>query len=210
MVPFPDAQMPAPLWPARMVRGIAARTTKMRGGMPDLLSRIAQDRSAEAFQELFQSFGPRLKGYMMRLGADAATAEDLAQDTLLAVWRKAALYSPDKGTPSTWIFTIARNLRIDRLRRETNWHELSDEQAATIPSDEAPPDDIASDNQRKLRVQAVISALPPEQQEIVILAFVDGLSHSEIASRLSVPLGTVKSRMRLAYDKVRTALKDLK
>jgi RNA polymerase sigma-70 factor (ECF subfamily) len=181
-----------------------------RGPMSDLLSRIATDRSEEAFRRLFDDFAPRIKSYMMRQGAEAALAEELAQETLLTVWRKAALYSPEKGNPSTWIFTIARNLRIDRLRRETNWQELTEEHAASIPSDEAPPDDNVSARQRQMRVQAVLGQLPQDQLEAVTLAFIDGLSHSEISERLGLPLGTVKSRIRLAYQKVRTALEDLR
>ena len=85
--------------------------------MAELISRVASRSDVEAFRKLFQSFAPRVKAYMMRQGADANTAEELAQETLLTVWRKAALYSSDKGSAATWIFTIARNLRIDRLRR---------------------------------------------------------------------------------------------
>lgn len=181
-----------------------------RGVMYDLLSRIANDRSNEAFGKLFEFYGPRIRSYMMRQGADAATAEELTQETLLTVWRKAALYSVEKGNPTTWIFTIARNLRIDRLRKETAWQELPDEQAAAIPSDDVPPDEVASARQREIRVQAVLADLPEDQRLVVTLAFIEGLSHSEIAGRLSLPLGTVKSRMRLAYHKVRSALEDLK
>jgi RNA polymerase sigma-70 factor (ECF subfamily) len=178
--------------------------------MSDLLSRVAVDRSEAAFSSLFEDFGPRIKSYMMRQGADAATAEELAQETLLTVWRKAALYSPEKGNASTWIFTIARNLRVDRLRRETAWQELTPEHSETIPSDDEAPDDAASARQREARVRAVLADLPPEQREVVVLAFTEGMSHSDIAARLSLPLGTVKSRIRLAYHKVRAALEDLK
>ena len=188
-------------WPARATG---------RGTMSDLLSRIATDRSDEAFRKLFADYGPRIKGYMMRRGADASLAEELAQETLLTVWRKAALYSSDKGSPTTWIFTIARNLRIDRLRRESPWQELTDEHAASIPSEDKPPDDAVSDRQRQVRVQAVLRELPPDQLEVVTLAFIDGQSHSEISERLGLPLGTVKSRIRLAYQKVRSALEDLR
>ena len=181
-----------------------------RGAMSDLLSRIATDRSDEAFRKLFKDYGPRIRGYMMRQGADPALAEELAQETLLTVWRKASLYSSDKGSATTWIFTIARNLRIDRLRRETPWQELTEAHAASIPSDDEPPDIAASQRQRQLRVQAVLRELPPDQLEVVTLAFIDGLSHSDIAERLRLPLGTVKSRIRLAYQKVRTALEDLR
>jgi RNA polymerase sigma-70 factor (ECF subfamily) len=180
-----------------------------RGLMLDLLHRIARERSDAAFRELFEICGPKLRSYMQRQGADPATAEELAQETLLAVWRKAGLYSADKGTPAAWIFTIARNIRIDRLRREVAWQELTDEQAAAIPSEEAAPDDIASLRQREARVQSALAGLPSEQREVIVLAYIDALSHSEIAEHLALPLGTVKSRMRLAYQKVREALEDL-
>ena len=191
--------------PADRLRRVTAR-----GPMSDLLSRIAKDRREDAFRKLFEDFAPRIKSYMMRQGSDPALAEELAQETLLTVWRKAALYSPEKGNPSTWIFTIARNLRIDRLRRQTGWQELTDEHAASIPSDEPAPDDNVSLRQRQVRVQAVLGQLPPDQLEAVTLAFIDGLSHSEISERLGLPLGTVKSRIRLAYQKVRHALEDLR
>lgn len=181
-----------------------------RGLMSDLLSRIANDRSEDAFRLLFEDYGPRIKSYMMRQGADAAVAEELAQETLLTVWRKAALYSAEKGSPTTWIFTIARNLRIDRLRRQTAWQELTDEQAAAIPSDDIAPDEEVSQRQRQVRVRAVLRELPEEQLEVVTLAYIEGLSHSEIADRTGLPLGTVKSRIRLAYQKVRTALEDIR
>lgn len=181
-----------------------------RGSMSEILARIAFDRSDEAFRTLFDDFGPRIKSYMMRQGADVGTAEELAQETLLTVWTKAALYSAEKGSAASWIFTIARNLRIDRIRRRTPWQELSEEHASVIASDEEAPDEAVSLRQRQVRVQSVLKTLPPDQLEVVTLAFIDGLSHSEIADRLGLPLGTVKSRIRLAYQKVRTALEDLK
>ena len=177
--------------------------------MKDLLSRIARDRDNGAFRELFEAFGPKLRGFMMRQGVDAGTADELTQETMLTVWRKAALYSPDKGAVATWIFTIARNLRIDRLRREFAWQELSDEIAETLPSDQIAPDEAVASGQREVRVRAVLGALSPDQREVVVLSYVEGLSHAEIAQKLSLPLGTVKSRMRLAYQKVRLGLEDL-
>jgi len=178
--------------------------------MLDLLSRIATERSDDAFRRLFEHFAPRIAGYMMRHGADAATAEELAQETLLTVWCKAGLYSPDKGTPVTWIFTIARNLRINSLRKEVCWQQLSNEQAEAIPAEDETPDNATFVRQRQTRVQAVLATLPADQREVITLAFIDGLPQRDIAERLSLPLGTVKSRMRLAYQKVRDALKDLK
>jgi RNA polymerase sigma-70 factor (ECF subfamily) len=178
--------------------------------MSDLLSRIATDRSDAAFRSLFEEYGPRVRNFMMKQGADPDTAEELAQETLVAVWRKAGLYSASKGSATTWIYTIARNLRTDHIRRRRVWQELTEEHSATLPSADAPADDVVDERQRQARVQAVIKMLPPEQVEVVMLAFVEGLAHGEIAARLSLPLGTVKSRIRLAYQKLRTSLEDLR
>lgn len=177
--------------------------------MADLLQRVAANGDVEAFRALFETYVPRVKSYMLRQGADPATAEELAQETLLAVWRKAALYSDEKGSATTWIFTIARNLRIDRLRKEVAWQPLpenNDERASEDPG----PDEELSEHERGERVRATLAELPPDQSEVVNLAFIEGLSHSEIAKRLGLPLGTVKSRMRLAYQKIRGALEDLR
>ena len=177
--------------------------------MADLLHRVAQSGDVEAFRKLFQAFAPRVKAYMMRQGADANTAEDLAQETLLTVWRKAGLYSDVKGSATTWIFTIARNLRIDKLRREVAWQPLP-EGADEEPSEDMAPDEEVSERERREKVRAVLTELPADQSEVVSLSYIEGLSHSEIAERLSLPLGTVKSRMRLAYSKIREAVEDLR
>jgi RNA polymerase sigma-70 factor (ECF subfamily) len=179
-----------------------------RGIMADLLQRIAERADPAAFRELYEAYGPRVKAYMMRRGADAGTAEDLAQETLLTVWRKAALYAGEKGSMTTWVFAIARNLRIDRLRREVPWQELPEGRMAEA-SDEPLPDEVMDEKERQERVQAALADLPSEQKEVVSLAYLEGLSHSEIAERLSVPLGTVKSRMRIAYQKISQALESL-
>jgi RNA polymerase sigma-70 factor, ECF subfamily len=177
--------------------------------MAHLLQRVAVARDSQAFSELYESFAPRVKAYMIRQGADPTTAEELAQETLMTVWRKAALYSDTKGSATTWIFTIARNLRIDRLRREVPWQALPegrDEEA----SDEQAPDEAVSERERRHRVHEVLSSLPSDQHQVVVLSYIEGLSHSEIAERLELPLGTVKSRMRLAYQKIRESVEDLK
>lgn len=149
-----------------------------------------------------------MKAYMMRRGADSATAEDLAQETLLTVWRRAALYTAEKGSAATWIFTIARNLRIDRLRREVPWQALPDSHAEEASS-EPPPDATLDRQQADAAVRAALDTLPPDQREVIVLAYIEGLSHSEIAARLHIPVGTVKSRMRIAYQKIRAALEGL-
>ena len=190
----------------RFLRSLAVNAPRT---MADLLQRVAANGDVEAFRALFQSYAPRVKSYMMRQGADPRTAEELAQETLLTVWRKAALYSDDKGSATTWIFTIARNLRIDRLRKEVAWQPLP-ENNDEEPSPEPTPDEELSERERSEKVRSVLAELPADQSEVVTLAYVEGLSHSEIAQRLGLPLGTVKSRMRLAYQKIRDALEDLR
>ena len=132
--------------------------------MSSLLTKIAEERSDDAFQRLYNEYAPRVKNYMMRQGADAAIAEELAQETLMTVWRKASQYSSDRGTAAAWIFTIARNLRIDRLRKDVRWQSLPDEQAEAIPSEAAGPDEAVLENQRRVRVQAALAERNKQQR----------------------------------------------
>ena len=177
--------------------------------MADLLRRVAERADPAAFRELYEAYGPRVKAYMMRQGADAGTAEDLAQETLLTVWRKASLYADDKGSMTTWVFTIARNLRIDRLRREVPWQELPEWTTGRAFRRDVARRGVGREAAAGRGCRLPWPSLPPEQQEVVALAYLEGLSHSEIATRLALPLGTVKSRMRIAYQKVRAVLEDL-
>lgn len=167
--------------------------------MSDLLSRIATAHSEDAFRSLFNEYGPRVRNFMMQQGADPGLAEELAQETLITVWRKANHYSAEKGSATTWTYTIARNLRTDHVRRQRAWQELTEEQSHNTPSDDVPADEAMDALQRQDRVQAVLKELPPEQVEMVKLAFMEGPPHSEIARHLALPLSTVKSRIRLAY-----------
>jgi RNA polymerase sigma-70 factor (ECF subfamily) len=175
----------------------------------DLLQKIAAKADQQAFQLLFENYTPRIKGFMVRSGADPALADDLAQEALSAVWRKAHLYAPDKGNPSTWIFTIVRNLRIDKFRKERVWQPLPEDHAE-IPSDDLAPDELASRQERLKSLQEALGVLPSDQLEVITLSYLDGLAHSEIASRLNLPIGTVKSRMRLAYEKLRPLVEKLR
>lgn len=172
--------------------------------LADWLVAVAQRRDRDAFAGLFRWFAPRVKRYMQRLGADPDTAEDLAQETLVQVWRKAAQYDPARP-PSAWVFTVARNLRIDRLRRQRMFEvELTEEADAE--------DEFGDGHERTLdrldagRLTDLVGALPSEQVQVVRLAYFEGLSHAEVGRALDVPLGTVKSRLRLALTKLRGAM----
>lgn len=171
----------------------------------DLIERIATHQSREAFSELFAYFAPRVKSFVMRLGASEAEAEEIAQDALVNVWRKADQFDRSRARPSTWIFTIARNRRIDILRRhQFTEFDLTD----PILQQEEPeqPDDALGANQQEEHVRYAIEALPQEQRELVHLAFYSDWSHAAIAEKTGLPLGTVKSRLRLAFARLRDAL----
>jgi len=173
-----------------------------------LLLRVAQARDRLALAALFSHFGPRIKSMMIKLGAGDALAEDLVQETFVSVWRKAALYSNQRGAASTWIFTIARNLRIDQLRRQSN-RPYEDLEAIELASDAPIGSAIAEQNQVVERVTVALASLPAEQQDVIRLSFIHDMPHAQIAETLGVPLGTVKSRLRLAYGRLRPMLEDL-
>ena len=154
---------------------------------------------------IFDYFAPRLKSFMMRKGASAELAEDLVQETMIAVWLKAALYSPERGAVSTWVFTIARNLRIDRLRRESSAH-FTDLEGFDAPSEDMAHDEALNRSQEDAHVARALAQIPAEQRELLILSYVEDVPQSMIAERLKLPLGTVKSRMRLAYRRMRKLL----
>jgi RNA polymerase sigma-70 factor (ECF subfamily) len=176
--------------------------------MTDLIHKVARSRDTNAFQELFLAFSPRIKAMLMRQGADPETAEEIVQETMLSVWRKAHLFVESKGSFSTWVFTIARNLRIDRLRRNVILQDLDAEVEETA-SDEESPHDALHREQQRVYVTAALQKLTPEQYEVIRLSYIDGLTHTEIAERINVPLGTVKSRMRLAYGKLKEQVGEL-
>ena len=169
------------------------------------LSAVGRSQDRQAFEALFEYFAPRLKSYISRLGADSATAEDLAQETMVQIWRKAALYDKRKAVPAAWVFRVARNLRIDRLRKQ-RFHETDIEETVVQSEDNGAGNDRVVDRLDASRLAPLVDALPADQQEVVRLAFFEGLSHAEIEQRLEIPLGTVKSRMRLAFGKLRKAM----
>lgn len=172
-----------------------------------LIEQIARERDKQAFVALFEHFAPRLKGYLMRLGSDEAQAEEISQEVMLTVWRKAHMFDVRRAMPSTWIFTIARNRRIDRLRRQT-FSEVDLLDPVLIAEEPEMPDAHIEAEQRQDFVRKAITKLPQQQAELVYMAFFNDWSHSKIADKLELPLGTVKSRLRLAFGRLREALRD--
>ncbi len=179
------------------------------GGEHDrLIEAVALRRDREAFARLFEHFAPRLKAYLMKAGAPAGAAEDFAQDAMLTVWRKAELFDSSKARAATWIFTIARNRRLDVLRQDARRTPMPEIEL----SQEEPerPDQIVLMAEDAARLKTAMARLTTDQIEVLRLAFFQDNPHSEIARRLDLPLGTVKSRIRKAMIKLRTLLDDEK
>ncbi len=167
-----------------------------------LIQEIARTQDRSAFIALFAFYAPRIKAQARRFGLDASTAEDVAQDAMLSVWQRAGQFDSERGSASAWVFTIATNIRIDRARREkriaaAGQNELEAALMTSSATDAAPDAD---------QLTGLVRALPPDQRLIVELSFYSDVTHGEIASQLDVPLGTVKSRIRLAMEKLRHAL----
>jgi len=179
--------------------------------MAGLICAISAHGDRAAFAELFGYFAPRLKNMLRRSGSTPDSAEDVAQEAMLTVWRKAHLFDPAKAAASTWIFTIARNLRTDSARRErrAQLHAIAEQNEPQTQIQEQ-PDEIVGLAERQARVQAAMQELPPDQLRVVMLSFVEGKAHSEIAAELGIPMGTVKSRMRLAMSRLKPVLEDLR
>lgn len=170
-----------------------------------LTARVAERRDREAFATLFDHFAPRINGYLQRLGMDSGAAEDVAQEVMAVLWHKAHLFDPSKSSLATWLFRIARNRRIDGLRRDRS-HLIDPDDPILQPEGETAPDEQIDSSRRDERIREALTTLPAEQVELVRLAFFVGLSHSQIAERTGLPLGTIKSRIRLAFGRLRKVI----
>lgn len=176
--------------------------------LADLLEAVAQRADRVAFAGLFRHFAPRIKAYLIRGGTPPGQAEDLAQEAMVSLWRKAAQFDRRRAAASTWVFTIARHLRIDQLRRGEEMPLAEDESGETpdLP-DEAPS---ALEQLARGRVEhdvrAAMARLPHDQREVLHLSFYEDRPHAAIAEALAIPLGTVKSRIRLAVAHLRQQL----
>jgi RNA polymerase sigma-70 factor, ECF subfamily len=172
------------------------------------IAAIAAQRDHAAFAALFGLYAPRVKGFLLRTGTAADAAEEIAQEAMLVVWRKAALFDATRASLSTWIYTIARNLRIDRFRHE----RVADAELiydALRSDDPEQPDSALEGIDRDDRVRSAMKDLPEEQMTVVRLSFFEDKAHGDIARILGIPLGTVKSRLRLAMAKLRESLDEL-
>lgn len=178
-----------------------ARTSEL----DELLTAVGSRHDRQAFATLFAHFRPRVHAQLVRLGLAPPAAEDLTQDVMETIWRKAHLYDPNKSAAATWVLQIARNRRIDHKRRCREF-SFAAEDFYDIPDPTDGSDDCLDAAQCEARVRTALDALPREQCALLRLAFFDGLSHSAIARRLNLPLGTVKSRLRFAFARLRRLL----
>lgn len=172
-----------------------------------LIEKIATNRDKDAFRALFAYFAPRLKTWLSNRGVSGDRAEDLVQDTMVAIWQKAHLYHPHKAAASTWIFQIARNKFIDQMRKQRYPEVEAEARLPELVADEETDTPLVQ-ARISSRVVEALAQLKPSQREVVELSFYEELSHSQIAERLALPLGTVKSRIRIAFETLREALGD--
>ena len=170
-----------------------------------LINLIATKKDKIAFSNLFKLVGPRIKGYLMKLGSNDIVAEDLLQEVMLTVWRKSETFDRNKAAVSTWLFTIARNKRIDMLRKEIR-PQLDPNDPMLTPNQEEAADKVYGSKQESIKITDAIKMLPDEQSKLIKMTYYEDKSHSIIAEELKMPLGTVKSRIRLASARLKKLL----
>ena len=166
------------------------------------MQEVAENQDKEAFATIFKHFSPRLKSYFMKAGAADNQAEEIIQEVMISVWTKASSYNKEKSSVSTWLYTIARNKRIDKIRKEKRHYLLESDEGLEIPIDSTQEEEIMS-TQLSKRMDDYIKNLPSEQAKLLKLSYFHEKTHTDISNELNIPLGTVKSRIRLALSKIR-------
>jgi len=211
-VPQPRAAAPTPPAFRSLARSILT-LQQNRGAMPtseelcELMQAVSQAGDRQAFAVLFRHFAPRVKSYLMRGGSSEGVAEELVQETMINVWRKSSQFDPRQAGVSTWIFTIARNLRVDHFRRQGQALVEAEEHLADAMVDSAPAlDEQLRAGRRERGVREAMARLSPDQAQVLRLSFYEEVPHARIAEDLGIPLGTVKSRVRLAVNHLRRLL----
>ncbi len=176
-----------------------------------LLQAVGQQKNRDAFIEVFEYFAPRIKSFLIKRGAKPEVADELAQETMLTVWNKAANFDPRKARASTWIYTIARNKHIDALRKGIPQYTIPHD-SLQLESNEPGPGEKIMRTEETQTIADALGDLPEEQAELIRKSFFEGKSHSDIAKETDIPLGTIKSRIRMALEKLRgqKTMKDLR
>jgi RNA polymerase sigma-70 factor (ECF subfamily) len=197
--------------PAGMMAAMDTTDGSVEAALEADLRAVSEARDRAAFGRIFAFYGPRVKAYLRRLGAEDAVAEDLTQEVMLSLWRRAHQFDRSRAALGTWVYTIARNKRIDALRRERR-PDFDLEDPALVPEDDTAPcgDRHTETEQVRRRVMDAVAQLPGEQAELLRIFYFEEKPHSQIAEEIGLPLGTVKSRLRLALAKLRVLLDGLK
>lgn len=204
VMPQPPAHKSGPLRPPPAGAAQAGEVS-----FADLLVAVGATRNRDAFIRLFEHYAPRVKSFLMKGGTAPDLADELAQETMLTVWHRAAEYDPARAAAGTWIYTIARNKRIDAARRQQarGGTPVPVDALFALPDhDSVSPDEAVTRAEETHIVGAAMAELPPEQAEILHKAFFENKTHSEIAAETNLPIGTVKSRIRLALDRMRAKI----
>jgi len=200
--------------PARRMRKDQKRVTLISAQLSPLTAQMLAVRDARdraAFAALFDHFAPRLKGFIMRSGTGSGQAEEIVQDVMLTVWRKADQFDPQKAQVAAWVYQIAKNRQIDVLRKE---NRPLPEELKSDAQDSARTDtdagQILAVEQEALQLKEAIFKLKPDQREMIEKAYLGELTHQEIKAQTGLPLGTIKSRIRLGLERLRHDLKDVR
>jgi len=167
------------------------------------VSAVRDRQDKAAFAELFRHFAPRVKAFVMKSGAGPELAEEVTQEVMATLWRKAHLFDPTKASVATWVFTIARNRKIDIIRKQ---RRPEPEDLTWGPEAEPDQADVLAHAEETEKLGRALAALPEKQRVLIERAYFGELSHSEIAAETGLPLGTIKSRIRLALDRLRHAM----
>ncbi len=204
----PVACFPLDAPPGFMINEVMAQPAESKvsdtsPSFEDLLLAVAHKKDRTAFIALFDHYAPRIKAFLMKGGTPPDAADELAQETMITLWNKAALFDPQKASASTWIFRIARNKRIDAMRRPHPEVALEESGYDMFASQDAAPGEDMDRRRETERMKQALATLPPEQAELIYKSYFEDKSHAAIAAETALPVGTVKSRIRLALDRLR-------
>lgn len=181
-------------------RAVNAEATEKRNAWIIQMERIRDHQDQQAFAELFAHFAPRVKAFLMKSGASSTLAEECSQEVMATIWRKSHMFDPARASVATWIFTIARNRKIDALRKQ---RRPEPEDLTWGPEAEPDAEDVIALQQETQQLGQALANLPQKQRDLIERAYFGDLSHSEIAAETGLPLGTIKSRIRLALERLR-------